>query len=232
MFGVIVNALGIFVAAIIGVTIGHRIPKKIQEAVMVVVPLCVLIIGISSALQGDTLVTILSLVIGTSLGTLWNLEDRLDGMGIWLKKKFIKKDGKQTSTFVEGFVAASLVYCVGSMAILGSLEGGIQKTYDILYAKTILDSISCVIFATTLGIGVAFSALSVFVYQGAITLLAGQLSPLFSPEVIENISGVGGIMIIALAIKMLNLKDIKAANMLPAILGPLIFELIQMIFGR
>lgn len=224
MLAVIVNAVAVLVASFLGLGIGSRIPKSIQDAIMSVVPLCVLGIGISSALKGNTILIIVSMVAGTAVGTMLDIEGGLNALGKYLQQKL--SHGNEESRFVEGFVGASLLYCVGSMAILGSLEAGISQKYDILFAKSVLDATSAVILATTYGIGVAFSAVAILLYQGAITLLSGALSALFSETVIANLSGVGGIMIIALALNMLKLREFKVGNMLPAVFGPIVVEIL------
>lgn len=220
MTAVIVNALAIIIGSLVGLGIGSKIPKSIQDAVMSVVPLCIFVIGVEAALKGNAILIILSLVIGTSLGTLWNMERILEDFGKAVQRKI--SSGKENSLFVEGFVGASLLYCVGSMAILGSLEAGISQKYDILFAKSVLDGISAIILASTYGTGVAFSAVPVLIYQGVLTFLAAGLSPLFSQQVIDNLSGVGGIMIIALSLNMLKIRNFQVANMLPAVLGPIL----------
>jgi uncharacterized membrane protein YqgA involved in biofilm formation len=169
---------------------------------------------------------IFSLVIGGLLGEFLKIEKRLENVGIWFQSKIPSKGG----SFSDGFVTASLVYCVGAMAIVGSLEDGLSGNPSTLFAKSILDGVSAVIFAATLGIGVAFSALPVFIYQGGITLLAGLLQPWLTETVISQMSLVGGILIFAIGINLLEIKKINVGNLLPSIFIPVLYYLISTAF--
>jgi uncharacterized membrane protein YqgA involved in biofilm formation len=237
--GTIVNAGVIVAGSLAGLFIKNGIPHRFKETVMQGIGLSVLIIGISGALQGIYKVTesgsidriyimtmILSLVIGGAAGELLNVEDKLDKVGRWVQKRFAKSDGN----FVEGFITASLVFCVGAMAIVGSLEDGLTGNAGTLYAKSILDGVSSVIFSATMGIGVLLSALPVLVYQGIITLLAGMIKPWLTDVVVSQISLVGSVLIMAIGLNMLDIKRIKVGNLLPAMFLPLIFYIVSTIF--
>jgi len=233
--GTIVNAAAIITGGVSGALLRSGLPERFRETVMQALGLSILMIGFSGALQGIYVVTaggklsreyimlmIFSLVGGAIIGELLNIEDKLEKLGLWIEKKYLKNSGN----FAEGFVTASLVFCVGAMAIVGSLEDGLTGDTGTLFAKAVLDGVISVIFAATLGIGVAFSAIPVFLYQGLITLMAGFIKPWLTEPVISQTSLVGSILIIAIGINTLELKKIKVGNLLPAIFIPFIYYLI------
>ncbi|HSO18347.1 MAG TPA: DUF554 domain-containing protein, partial [Desulfosarcina sp.] len=168
----------------------------------------------------DLLGVIVCMAIGSLMGEAMKIEDKIEALGRW-----VEKNSRQTDSggFSKGFVTASLVFCVGSMAIVGSLESGLTGSHETLFAKSLLDGITSVIFSATFGSGVIFSALPVLVYQGAITLGASLLKPFLTADVIAQMSGVGGLLIAAIGINMLQLARIKIGNMLPAIFLPLVY---------
>lgn len=220
MLGTIVNALAIIVGALLGIAIKKGIKDDYKNTIMDGIGLTVVIIGIMGGIKSENIILVIgSIVVGSILGEIIGVEDKLDKLGNSLQKGFGGKD----SNFSKGFVTASLVYCVGAMAIVGSLESGILGNHETLFAKSILDGISAIIFASTLGIGVAFSAIPVFIYQGSITLLANSVKSLLTPEVINEMSAVGGILIMAIGINILGIKKIKVGNMLPAVFIPIIY---------
>lgn len=233
--GTIVNALAIILGGAIGTLAKRGISERYKTTVMQGIGLAVLIIGLSGSLQGilqfvgrprlDRIYLtgmILSLVAGGLIGETLNIEKRLDELGAWLQKKFAKGE----NTFAEGFVTASLVYCVGAMAIVGSLEDGLTGNTQILFAKAILDGVSAIVFAATLGMGVTFSFFPVLVYQGSITLLAGLLKPWLTEDVISQMSLVGSVLITGIGINLLGIAKIKVGNLLPAIFLPFLFDLV------
>jgi len=224
LLGTIVNTVSIIVGSLIGLSFKGKIPEKYSQTIMHGIGLAVVLIGIKTALNTDAiLIVILSFVIGSIIGELIRIEDRLDQFGDWIGKK-LSKDSKGIS---KGFVTASLLYCVGAMAIIGSMESGLTGNHQTLFAKSILDGIGSVIFASTLGIGVIFSAVSVFVYQGIITLTASSIKPFLLPEVVSQMSAVGGLLIFAIGLSLLEIKKIKIGNMLPAIFVPLVYQVIK-----
>lgn len=224
MKAVIVNAIAIIIGSIIGLLFGNRLNKKYQEVVMTVVGLCVLYIGIDSVLQTDNmLILIISSIVGTLIGTWMNIEEKLNSLGSLLKKPF---KNVKNENFVDGFVTSTLIFAVGAMTIVGSIEAGLLGKYDVLYTKSIIDFITSIVLASSLGLGVIFSFLSVSLFEGCIVLIAILSSGLFSDVLIANISGVGGILIIALSLKVLNIKEIEVANMLPAVVIPIVFEVV------
>ena len=223
MLGVFVNAIAVLVLGLLGSLVGHRFPEKTQDSIMKFLPLCVLTVGIKSALEGNVIVIITSIVIGLIIGEAINIEDKLDSFTNFLMKKFVKG---QDENFAEGFISASLIFCVGSMAILGAVEAGVRGSNEVLYTKSLMDGITAFFLAATYGKGVAFSSLPIFIYQGLMVFLSSFLLPIFTPEVAANLSGTGGVIIIAICISMLKLVDFKIANSMPAIFIPLIYGVI------
>ncbi|MCU7500971.1 MAG: DUF554 domain-containing protein [Ignavibacteria bacterium] len=226
MFGTIVNALAIAAGSILGVSFKGGIPEKFNKTVMQAMALAVILIGLKSAFQtNNILLLIFSLAIGSVIGELLRIEDMLEKLGKWLETKFSRKSSGGIS---EGFVTASLVYCVGSMAIIGSLESGLTGNHQTLLAKSVIDGVSSVVFASSLGIGVLFSSVSVFLYQGFITVTSSFMKDLLIPSVTGEMSAVGGLLIAAIGINMLNLTKIKVGNMLPSIIIPLLYYTLRM----
>lgn len=238
--GTILNALTVLSGALIGTFLrwltnrfsdifpknGAVLENRLETIIMQGVSLCVLLIGISGSLKGqNTLITILSIVVGALIGELLNLDLRIHVLGDWLQTKTdrILKPESNDVSISEGFVTATLLFCVGAMAIVGSLENGLTGNYDTLMAKALLDGISSIVFASSLGIGVAFSAVAIFLYQGSISLLASFLQPLLSDTVIAEMTCVGSLLIVALAFNMLGLTKIKVMNLVPAIFLPILF---------
>ncbi len=227
MLGTIVNCLAIICGSFAGMLFRNGIPEKYNQTVMQAIGLAVILVGIKSALGcDDLLVIIISLALGSVLGEFIGIESYLDKLGNFLETKLFKN----SKGFSAGFVTASLLYCVGSMAIVGSLESGLTGNHDTLYAKACLDGISGIILTSSLGIGVMFSAIPVLVYQGGITLMAGVLKPLLIPAVVSQMSGTGGLLILALGLNMLREKKIKVGNMLPAVFIPLVYYMIRQLF--
>ncbi|MBC7086948.1 MAG: DUF554 domain-containing protein [Tissierellales bacterium] len=223
MLGTIVNSLAIIIGAIIGIILKKGIREEYKNTVMDGIGLSVIIIGISNALEFESLVVVIvSIVVGSIIGELINIDKGLNNFSVKLQAKLKNPEGN----FSKGFITASLVYCVGAMAIVGAIQSGLTGNHQTLYAKAVLDGITAIVFASTLGIGVMFSSVAVFLYQGIITLFASSISTFLNTQVINEISSVGGILIIAIGINLLGLKEIKIANMLPAILVPAIYYLI------
>jgi uncharacterized membrane protein YqgA involved in biofilm formation len=216
MLGTIVNTIAIIVGAVIGKWAGGALKDEMQKVVMQAIGLGVILIGITMAITTNNIMIVLvSLVLGGILGELLAIELQLERMGQALEK--MVSNGRGETTFVKGFVSASLLYCVGAMAIMGSLESGLTGQHTTLYAKSLLDGVSAVILASSLGWGVAFSALSVFAYQGSITLLAGWLGTILTEPVITEMTSVGGLLIFAIGLDLLGIKKFKVGNLLPAV---------------
>lgn len=223
MLGVAINAIAVFISGIIGIKLANFIEPCYKDAIMKFLPLTIMVIGIESALKGDTMVVLISIILGVVIGEYFNLEGKLNNFANLLKTKFIKNNDND---FATGFVSGTLIFCVGSFGILGAIEAGVNGDISLLLTKAVLDSLSSLFLSTTLGIGVACSAGVIFLYEGLITLLAGFLAPILTPEILANISGVGGITIIAISLSMLGLVKFKLVNSLPAIVIPVIIGLI------
>lgn len=224
MIGVLFNTATVLIGSFTGLFLKKGIPKKISNSVMTAIGLCTLYIGISGSLKGQNpLILIISLVLGAIIGTLIDIDGKINKIAA-----MIKKDNNENN-ISQGFVTASLLFCVGAMTIMGCLEAGINGDNTTLITKSILDLMSSTVLAATLGIGVLFSALFVFVFQGALVLLSNFLQPVLTDFAIAEISCAGSILILALGLNILNLTKIKVANYLPAIfIVPLvcyIFEL-------
>ena len=226
MIGVIANALAVLILGFAGSKIGDKISKSLQDTILAFIPIAIMMIGINAGLKGSTLIIIVSLVIGIVIGEKLDLEGSVNKLGEKFKQLLIKNPEDNDSKFVEGYVSATLIFCMGSMGILGSLDAGIRGNSDILPAKASIDGITALILASTMGIGVAVSGFSLLIYQGTLTILASFLAPIFSEAVIANISGIGGVMIFAIGLQMMKIKNFKIANTLPALLVPLIYQLI------
>ena len=221
MLGTIVNTAAILLGTLLGLLLKKGLPERFQDVIMKGLALCVLLIGFSGALKGEnTLIAILSIAIGAIIGEIIDLDRRLNNLGQLLEARFSKGDGEQT--VARAFVTSSLLFCVGAMAIVGSLQSGLTGDHEMIYTKSMLDGISSIIFASSLGYGVVFSAVAVFVYQGAIVLLAQWIAPFLSDAVIAEMTCTGSLLIIALGLNMLGLTRIKVANYLPALLLPIL----------
>lgn len=222
--GTIVNTVAIIGGGLIGYKL-KGIREEIGTTVMQGLGLAVLLLGILMGMKSDQfLILIASLVLGSVVGELLKIEDGLNKAGKWLEKKVSKgSEGK----IAVAFVTTTLIYCVGSMAILGSLDSGLRNDHQILFTKAMLDGFSAIIFASTLGIGVVFSAIPVLLYQGALTIGSTLISQYISPELLDKmineITATGGIMIMAIGVNILGILKIRVANMLPAILFAALF---------
>lgn len=224
MTGTIVNTGAIIAGSLIGMAAGRRIPERIKTILMQTLGLSTLLIGLQMALSAQKVIPIVgSLLLGALTGEALRIEDGLEHIGHWLKKR-ARSD---SSTFVEGFVTASLLYCTGAMVIVGSIQDGTTGDATTLYIKAMLDGVASIAFASTLGTGVIFSAVSVFLVQGSITLLASKLAFLQEPAVLNAVTSTGGLLIVAIAINLLNLAKIRIGNLLPALLYAVLLTLIH-----
>jgi uncharacterized membrane protein YqgA involved in biofilm formation len=215
--GTVVNVVAIFLGCSAGFILKSKFPEKIEKIIMQALGLASLLIGMQMAIKADNiLLVIFSLVIGGVIGEIIDIEAGLERFGERIKRKF--KSDNTSERFVEGFLTASLLYCVGSMAIMGAIKEGLSGDPDILYAKSLLDGVTSIAFTAAMGIGVLFSAIPVFLYQGGITLLARTIKDFLSPEIINEMTVVGGILIWGIGFGLLGIKKIKVGNLLPAIL--------------
>ena len=218
MLGVIVNTIAVLIGSTIGLFCKKGIPEKFSDAVMKGIALCTIYIGISGALKGeDTIVLILSVVIGAFIGTALDIDGFIEGIGEKLQGKF------GGSRIAEGFMTASLLFCIGAMTIVGSLNAGLGDN-EMLYTKSVLDFISSIMLTVSLGIGVMFSGAFVLVFQGAIALLASLLMPVLTTPLINEMICAGSLLIIGMGLNMLGATKIKVANYMPAIFLAPVFE--------
>jgi len=219
MLGVIVNVGTVLLGSLVGLFLKRGIPKKVTEALMIGIGLCTVFIGISGALQGEnTLVLILSMAIGTVIGTLLDIDRQLNRLAAYVETRFKQKDGQVT--VAEGFVTASLLFCVGAMTIVGSLQAGLTGDCEMLYTKATLDLISSCVLSASLGIGVLLADAFVLVFQGGLVLLAGFIAPFLTDYAIGEMTCAGSVLIIALGLNLIGVTKIKVANYLPVILIP------------
>lgn len=219
MLGVLVNVIAVVIGSAIGLICKKAISKRIADAIMIGVGLCIVAIGIMGILDGkNILVAVISIVLGAVVGSLIDIDKRVNDMGEWVQNRFKKKENS-TVSIAEGTVTASLLFCVGSMAIVGSINAGISKDYEMLFTKSVLDFISAMMLSVSLGYGVIFSAVFVLIYQGAIVLLAELVAePLMASGAIGELNCVGSLLILALGLNLIKVAKIKVANYLPALI--------------
>lgn len=239
--GTLGNIALILIGSTVGLLIKGGLKQRFQDTIMSGLGLAVMFIGIIGALEGlltiedgsltstNVMLMIVSLAIGGFLGEAINIEAKLDQVGEWLKRK-LKLSKEKDKGFVESFVNSSLLFCVGAMAIIGSLRDGLSADPSMLLAKGFIDGVVAIFFASTSGIGVLFSVIPVGLYQGIITLAAGFIEPFLSERLVLNLSFIGSILIFAIGINMIFGKKIKSGNLLPAILVPVAYEIIVNVF--
>lgn len=224
MLGTIVNVGAITAGATLGMFFKKGISEKMQDTITMGMGLVVVLIGLKTAWQTQNeVILIISIALGTLVGELLKIEEGLAKVGLWLESKV----GGHEGSVAKAFVSTSLIYCVGAMAIMGAIEDGLTGNPQILFAKSAIDGIMAIVFASTLGIGVLFSTIPVFIYQGLITLFAGYLKTILSEAMIAEMNAVGGLLILAIGINILGLKKIKVGNMLPAIVFAVLFVWIK-----
>ena len=230
--GTIVNVAAILLGGLAGMLGGKLIPERYQKTLLSAMGVSVLFVGLSGTLsqmlyaeggvlhtQG-TMMLILSLAVGAILGELLDLDGRIHALGDWVERRFAKKQSK--TSISEGFVNASLLFCVGAMAIMGALDSGLTGDHATLYAKSTLDGITSIVYGSTMGAGVALSGVAVFLYQGLITLCASFIAPFLSEVVIAEMKCVGSLLIIGLSFNMLGMTKIKVMNYVPAVFFPIL----------
>ncbi len=239
--GTIVNIVLVVIGSLLGLLLKKAIPERLKTSLVQALALATMTIGLtgiitasckadeSGVLSSDYIILmVVSMAVGTLIGELINIEKRLDNMGSFFRKKF---SSESSSTFAQGFITASLVFCVGSMAILGSLNDGILHDPTILITKSLLDMIMAMVFTSTLGIGVMFSIITIAVYQGIITLCASFVAPYLTETIISQMSFIGSILIMGIGFNFLYEPKLKLANMLPSMFVPLIWHAIQNLAG-
>jgi hypothetical protein len=214
MLGTLINVLAVILGSIIGLIFHSRLPKKITNTAFHAVGLFTIILGFSMAIKtSNFLIMIFSIVLGAIIGEIVDIERRINNFGEFLKRKLKTKNER----FSEGFITAFLLYCMGSMTILGAIQEGIDGTPNLLVAKSVLDGFSSIVLAATLGIGVLFSFIPLLIFQGGITLFAANMQSFFTEIMIDELTAVGGIILLGLGITMLEIKKIRVLNMLPSL---------------
>ena len=240
MTGTIINILTVLVGGILGLIFGARLPERVRQTVIAGLGLFTAAIGIQMFLKTENPIIVLgSLLVGGLLGEWWGIEDGLRRFGAFLEKRFTRQNmvgevsmgvvNPQGSRFIRGFLTASLVFCVGPMTILGSIQDGLAGDYSLLAIKSVLDGFAALAFASTLGLGVLFSTLVILFYQGGISLLAAQAQALVTPEMMAEMTAVGGVLLLGISVSsLLELKPIRVGNFLPAlIIAPIIVALLK-----
>ena len=217
--GTLVNSGVIILGSLIGLLLKRGLPEKWQETMINSIALCVFIIGIQMAMKTDNIIiVIISLVIGSIIGEIIDIEEGMNGLGAWLGSKLSKESGSIAGQIAEGFVNSSILFCTGAMAIVGSIQDGLSGDCSTLFAKATLDGIIALILTANVGVGVMLSAITVGVYQGSITLMAGFVEPYITEVILQEITASGGVMIMAIGTNMLRITKIRIGNMLPGML--------------
>ena len=239
MTGTIINTVAVVVAGSAGVLLGNRLPERVRQTVMAGIGLTTLLIGAQMALKTQQILIVLgSIVLGGIVGELIDVDRWLERLGRWLESWVAKSplgpaatadaEGKPAPSFTRAFVTASLVFCVGPMTILGSIQDGLTGDYQTLAVKSMLDAFTSLAFASSLGIGVPFSALTVLVYQGALTLAAGWVKGALSAAMINEMTAAGGLLVIGVGLQLLEIRRIRVANLLPAlVIAPLAVAILR-----
>ena len=216
MTAVLINAGAVMIGGLLGLLLRGRITKDSEETVSTAVGLVTLVLGMDMALSGGTLLIVIpALVLGGLMGTALGVEKGILKAGDSLRR--IVSPGDEGGLFARGFLDATVLFCVGPMTVVGSIEAGLKGNYDVIFTKTAMDASIAVIMAAGLGAGVAASAISILVVQGAITLAAGALSPVVTDGVLEEIGSLGGYLVLMISLNLLNVKRVKTGNYLPAI---------------
>lgn len=230
MFGTLLNTATVLVGGTLGLFFGARFPERMRQTVVAGLGLFTLAIGLRLSLDSNNaIIVLLSLLVGGVLGEWLDIEERLERMGAWLQKRFARRAKGGSARFVRGFLTASLVFCIGPMTILGSIQDGLSGDYRLLAIKSVLDGFAGMVFASTLGVGVLFSVLVILGYQGGISLLAQQAQALFTDAMVAEMSAVGGVLLLGIGISsLLEIKKIRVGNFLPALLiAPLIVAVVH-----
>ena len=232
MTGTLLKIATVIIGGVIGLIFGARIPDKLKTTVISGMGLFVAALGLQMFLKTENpLIVLGSLLIGTLLGEWWRIEDGLQNLGRFLEQRFSGAENDESNKFVRGFLTASLLFCVGPLTILGSIHDGLTGDYNLLAVKSVLDGFASLAFASTLGVGVMFSTIIILIYQGGISLLAGQLDAIVTPSMMNELTATGGVILLGLAISsLLEIKKISVGNMLPALgVAPLVVWVLNVI---
>jgi uncharacterized membrane protein YqgA involved in biofilm formation len=245
LVGTLINVVAILIGGVIGILFGSRLPDRIKSTITAGLGLFTAMIGIKMFLKtNQELVVLASLLLGGLLGEWWRIEDRLRSLGAWLERRFLNKKADspiipegdsqnilmdRSNRFIRGFMTASLVFAIGPIAILGSIQDGLTGNYNLLAIKSMLDLFASIAFAASLGVGVLFSSIIILVYQGSITLLAAQVQAIVSEPMMNEMTAVGGVLLLGIAISsLLEIKPIRVGNFLPALfIAPIIMAFIK-----
>ncbi len=229
--GVLANAALVIVGTLAGCVFRGEMLRRIGERVRQAFAFFVMVLGIGGAIGIDRPIFVLvSLIIGISIGEILDIDDKFNRLGGFLQRKFAKN--QEGDSFAKGFVTASLLFCIGSMTIMGALQSGLENEHSIYLTKGVLDGVTAATYAMSSGISVAFSAICVLVYQGLLTLFASFLQPVLSPEIITISTQIGSLSLIGIALGMLEIKEVKVANFLPAMFIPMIWQAIMLLFAK
>jgi uncharacterized membrane protein YqgA involved in biofilm formation len=229
MLGPTVNAIVIVACGLLGCFLIRGIPSRFDEILRKAIGISVFFIGIKGSLVNErVLLLIISLVSGAIIGELINLDAHMNRLGNWAESRF--RVGSEGRSFSKGFISTSILYCTGSMAILGSMQSGLTGNHELLFTKSIIDGITAIFFAASMGIGVVFSAIPVFIYESVIVLGSMALKDIFTPDIIREMSAVGSLLVAAIGFNFLGVKEIKVANFIPAIFVPFVYMTIEGIF--
>lgn len=232
--GTLLNIFTVLLGGGLGAVFGARLPERVRQTVMNGLGLFTLALGLQMTLKSENMLIVLgSVLLGGIVGEWWRIDDRLNQLGAWLEAKSGSRGESGSNRFIKGFVTASLVFCVGPMTILGSIQDGLTGKFELLALKSVLDGFAALAFASSLGVGVLFSALTIGVFQGALTLLAAQAQTVLTPPVIAEMTATGGVLIMGIAFSsLLELKQIRVGNFLPALLAAPAIVLLAQAFGR
>jgi uncharacterized membrane protein YqgA involved in biofilm formation len=232
MTGTIINVIAILVGGAAGLLFGARLSGKLKETVIAGMGLFTIAVGLKMFLKTENeLIVLGALIVGAILGEWWGIENGLQRMGAWLEKRFAGGGEAESSRFVRGFMTASLLYLIGPMAILGAINDGLTGDYSTLAIKSVLDGFASIAFASSLGVGVLFSAIPTLVYQGGISLLAAQLNAIVTPQMMGELTATGGVLLMGVGVgSLLELKKIRVGNFLPALaIAPLIVYVVSLV---
>jgi uncharacterized membrane protein YqgA involved in biofilm formation len=228
MIGTIVNTVAVISGSLIGLSVKSKLPEKYINTIFQAIGLFTIVVGVSMSLKsGHLLIILLSLIFGVIIGEAFNLENKVQNLSNWLKRKIKSKDER----FTEGLITAFLLYCVGTLTVVGAIEEGLGQGNDLLMMKSVMDGISSIALASALGMGVMVSALPLFILQGGITLFAGFFHEYLTTAYINELSATGGIILVGLGINLLRIKEIKVLNMIPALLVVPLITWIFIYFG-
>ena len=235
MTGTLINIATVLVGGVLGLIFGARVPERLKATIVAGLGLFTSAIGLQMFFKtGNAVIVLGSLLIGALLGEWWRIEDGLQSLGQMLEKRFGSSEtGETSSRFVKGFLTSSLLFCVGPLTILGSIQDGLTGDYQLLAVKSVLDGFAALAFASTLGVGVLFSTLVILVYQGGISLLAAQLNSVITSSMMNEMTAVGGVILVGLAVSsLLEIKKIRTGNFLPALAIAPLLVWISSLFGR